>query len=414
VGTYRKGFLHPGLSTQFVNNKSDLFDFTMTNVMDSFYSNIMTAYSGEGSFMAVCLSGIDSDNNTGTGTHPLDGRLEADGSFYLIVRPVLAMGSILPDPRGFDKKEDIESIIAMHASTFRARASFNYDGTSPINFGQLITCRFEQGSLLNSDFRDLVFDEPTNKIFDDSYRNLNLKLPDVSTANLYDSNNPTLLGHIGTVQNYSTSIKATSTDNQTFLPWQIPNSGLPIAPNLPHAITSIMGARPNPLNPGAIQASHGGVDIGQATGSPLYAIFDGEVVSLGKSGDPYMADPFNIYTKVGSRGYGLKIVTRHKEKTLAGEDYSFTLEYGHIYRYISDMKVGDKITKGQVIAIVGNRGGSTGPHLHLQMRKGRTAHSGGKLSALAMFGWHNRIDWKSKSLKNKWLNTWPDIASRTT
>ena len=100
---------------------------------------------------------------------------------------------------------------------------------------------------------------------------------------------------------------------------------------------------------------------------------------------------------------------RHKEKTLAGEDYSFTLEYGHIQTY--NVSIGDKVTQGQVIATVGDRGGSTGAHLHLQMRKGPTAHSGGKLAAMAMFGWHNRIGWKSLSLKNKWLNTWPNIAA---
>jgi len=418
VSRYRKGLLHPAFSSQFVNDPTDLFNFTMTNVMDSFYNGVFTAHSAEGTFSAVCLSGIDSDNNTGTGTHPLDGFLDLVGDFNIIVRPILAVGSIIPDPRGAITKEEIEARIKMHANTFLAKASYTYDGSSPVSFGQILSCRFEKGSLLNSNFSNLVFDEPATVVFDPSYRKLNLTLPDISAKSQWPTQNPTLLGQIAQFSDIDTVVQPTSAENQIVLDWQIPGAHLPIATNLPHRITSIMGARPNPVNPGKIQASHSGIDMAQATGSPLYACFDGKVVALGKSSrksanPQYIDDEFGIYSKVGAAGYGLKIVTAHTAKNNAGEDVNFTLEYGHIYSYTSGLKIGSEVKKGDIIATVGNRGGSTGPHLHLTMRKGTQAHTGGKLDPLAMFGWHNRINWKTKELKTKWLQTNPDLAGAT-
>ena len=43
-------------------------------------------------------------------------------------------------------------------------------------------------------------------------------------------------------------------------------------------------------------------------------------------------------------------------------------EYGHISS--SDMKIGQIVKQGDVIAKSGNEGKSTGPHLHLTIREG--------------------------------------------
>lgn len=192
---YRKGYINPSSFETYVNNPSELFDYTMSNLSETFHSHIMTAQSGEGSFRAVCLSGINSGNNTGNGTHYLDGFVDAiDKSCYLIVRPLAAFGSTLPDPRNFDDANDIQNIIDMHRNVFLAKSSYPYDSMSPINFGQIITCRFEEGSILNSDFRGLVFDQPSDTFYDYTFKRL-LSLDRTETAQeLYDFSTPVPLG----------------------------------------------------------------------------------------------------------------------------------------------------------------------------------------------------------------------------
>jgi murein DD-endopeptidase MepM/ murein hydrolase activator NlpD len=40
--------------------------------------------------------------------------------------------------------------------------------------------------------------------------------------------------------------------------------------------------------------------------------------------------------------------------------------YGHIFKILK--KKGDRVKRGEVIAMVGNTGRSTGPHLHYEVR----------------------------------------------
>ncbi|WP_333619777.1 M23 family metallopeptidase [Dietzia sp.] len=82
---------------------------------------------------------------------------------------------------------------------------------------------------------------------------------------------------------------------------------------------------------------HNGTDFGAPLGSPIYAAKSGTVENAGP------AD-----------GYGLWIRIRTDDGEL--------LEYGHNNEnYVS---VGQRVTAGQQIGTVGNRGYSTGPHLH--------------------------------------------------
>lgn len=82
---------------------------------------------------------------------------------------------------------------------------------------------------------------------------------------------------------------------------------------------------------------HNGTDFGAPIGTPIYAAKSGTVENAGP------AD-----------GYGLWIRIRTDDGEL--------LEYGHNNEnYVS---VGQRVTAGQQIGTVGNRGNSTGPHLH--------------------------------------------------
>ncbi|MGD9527193.1 M23 family metallopeptidase [Pseudonocardia sp.] len=85
---------------------------------------------------------------------------------------------------------------------------------------------------------------------------------------------------------------------------------------------------------------HDGIDIANRIGTPIYAVTDGVVEESGPAS-----------------GFGLWIVLRHTDGTQS--------VYGHINR--SFVKEGQRVKAGEQIAEVGNRGISTGPHLHFEV-----------------------------------------------
>jgi murein DD-endopeptidase MepM/ murein hydrolase activator NlpD len=92
---------------------------------------------------------------------------------------------------------------------------------------------------------------------------------------------------------------------------------------------------------------HKGMDMAAHVGEPVYAIADGEV----------------IYAGNGLTGYGNVIILRHDRKTTS------------LYAHNSELKVtqGDHVTKGALVALLGNTGHSTGPHVHFEIRDGDVA-----------------------------------------
>ncbi len=102
--------------------------------------------------------------------------------------------------------------------------------------------------------------------------------------------------------------------------------------------------------PGAIltQGAHGynGVDFGAPIGTPVLAAAAGKVIVAKTAGY--------------GGGYGHYIVIEHDNGTQ-------TL-YGHLSTL--SVSVDDEVTKGQNIALSGNTGKSTGPHLHFEVRGG--------------------------------------------
>ena len=86
--------------------------------------------------------------------------------------------------------------------------------------------------------------------------------------------------------------------------------------------------------------SHNGIDIANAIGTPIYAVTDGVVEKAG-----------------AASGFGMWVVLRHADGTSS--------VYGHINRAL--VRVGQEVEAGQQIAELGNRGFSTGPHLHFEI-----------------------------------------------
>jgi len=85
---------------------------------------------------------------------------------------------------------------------------------------------------------------------------------------------------------------------------------------------------------------HGGVDIAAPIGQPIYAAASGVVKRAG-----------------AATGFGQAVY-------ILGDDGYVTV-YGHVNRYF--VSTGERVSAGEQIAEVGNRGQSTGPHLHFEV-----------------------------------------------
>lgn len=87
-------------------------------------------------------------------------------------------------------------------------------------------------------------------------------------------------------------------------------------------------------------ALHAGVDLAAPIGTPIVAASDGVVIDAGPTA-----------------GYGAWVKLRHSDGTV-------TL-YGHVNTWT--VQIGQRVFAGDQIATVGNRGNSTGPHLHFEV-----------------------------------------------
>ncbi|MEX2568070.1 MAG: M23 family metallopeptidase [Cyclobacteriaceae bacterium] len=92
-----------------------------------------------------------------------------------------------------------------------------------------------------------------------------------------------------------------------------------------------------------VRKMHSGVDFSAPKGTPVYATGDG-VVKL-------------VRTEFG--GYGKYIMIDH--------GFGFVSRYAHMNDF--NVRVGDKIKRGDQIGTVGNTGSSTAPHVHYEVIK---------------------------------------------
>ena len=104
-------------------------------------------------------------------------------------------------------------------------------------------------------------------------------------------------------------------------------------------LTSGFGGRNDPINGSA--RMHEGQDLAGDYGTSIFATADGTVTYAGWEG-----------------GYGRLIKIRHI--------FGIETRYGHLSQI--DVKVGQKISRGEKIGDMGNSGRSTGTHLHYEVR----------------------------------------------
>jgi len=97
--------------------------------------------------------------------------------------------------------------------------------------------------------------------------------------------------------------------------------------------------------PRGTDRKHLGVDIIAKEGNLLYAVADGTITKIYTVGSDKLA------------GNGIRLTT-------ADGTYFF---YGHMQRIADGMTIGTKVKAGQVVGYLGKTGGTTTPHLHLEV-----------------------------------------------
>ena len=108
--------------------------------------------------------------------------------------------------------------------------------------------------------------------------------------------------------------------------------------------TSPFGYRIHPIS--RTRRMHTGIDIANSSGTNIAASQNGKVISAGYKGT-----------------YGNLVVIKHGN--------GMETAYAHLSRI--SVSVGDVVTQGQSIGKMGSTGGSTGSHLHFEIRKNGTA-----------------------------------------
>ncbi|MBW6515815.1 MAG: M23 family metallopeptidase [Candidatus Cloacimonetes bacterium] len=105
-------------------------------------------------------------------------------------------------------------------------------------------------------------------------------------------------------------------------------------------ITTPYGWRTHPIT--RQRDFHSGIDLANRPNSPIYTTADGVIKEISSN-----------------RYYGRFIVITHK--------FGYETMYAHLEKSL--VKKGDIVQKGEIIALMGNTGRSTGTHLHYEVRR---------------------------------------------
>lgn len=144
-------------------------------------------------------------------------------------------------------------------------------------------------------------------------------------------------------------------------------SGNPIDPFTIY--TSQFGSRIHPVL--KTRLNHWGLDFRAPVGTNIIAPADGVIKFAGRNG-----------------GFGNLIIVSHS--------YGFETYYAHLSKF--KVKVGDIVNKGDLIALSGNTGRSSGPHLHYEIH-----YLGKKLDPINFAKWdlenYNTLFEKEKNIK---------------
>jgi murein DD-endopeptidase MepM/ murein hydrolase activator NlpD len=127
-------------------------------------------------------------------------------------------------------------------------------------------------------------------------------------------------------------------------------------------ITAKFGYRIHPIT--KKRKFHRGIDLKAKRRTPIYVTADGVV---------------RFVQSKNKGAFGRVVIVSH--------NYGFETVYAHLYK--TKVKVGDVVKKGDLIALSGNSGRSTGPHLHYEV----------KYASRVLNPW-NFIRWDLKNYEN--------------
>lgn len=119
--------------------------------------------------------------------------------------------------------------------------------------------------------------------------------------------------------------------------------GRPLGPGV-GVLTSLWGQRRDPFGILPTGEFHSGIDFASAHGTPIYATAPGTIAKL----------------EVMKGGLGVYVKVLH--------DNGFMSVYGHCSKIL--VREGDRVKRGDMIALVGRTGKATGSHVHYEVRIG--------------------------------------------
>lgn len=106
----------------------------------------------------------------------------------------------------------------------------------------------------------------------------------------------------------------------------------------------ILGEKSSPFGAARGGRGHSGADIRAPIGSPVRTASGGVVTFVGRFFD-----------------YGLMVEIEHPDGSRA--------RYAHLARFAPDLSAGDRVRAGQDIGTLGRTGRTTGPNLHVELRR---------------------------------------------
>ena len=109
---------------------------------------------------------------------------------------------------------------------------------------------------------------------------------------------------------------------------------------------------------------HKGVDIAGAVGTPIFANADGNILKISKGKKDSGAGKMIVIS------HGNYVTTYMHMNDFAKKRYNKDNAF-------TSFKSGDPVKAGEIIGFLGNTGGSTGPHLHFEVKQPGNTHFGG-------------------------------------